>query len=50
MIRMACPDTPKSKKAGQAKSKIKSMLIMFFDSKGIFHKEFVLAGQTVNSA
>jgi hypothetical protein len=26
------------------------MLIIFFDSKGIVHKEIVLAGQTVNSA
>jgi hypothetical protein len=26
------------------------MLIIFFDIKGIVHKEFVLAGQTVNSA
>jgi hypothetical protein len=30
-------------------SKVKSMLIIFFDIKGIVHKEFVLAGQTVNS-
>jgi hypothetical protein len=26
------------------------MLIIFFDIKGIIHKEFVLAGQTANSA
>jgi hypothetical protein len=26
------------------------MLIIFFDIKGIVHKEFVLEGQTVNSA
>jgi hypothetical protein len=26
------------------------MLIIFFDIKGIVHKEFVLAGKTVNSA
>jgi hypothetical protein len=32
------------------KSKVKSMLIIFFDIKRIVHKEFVLAGQTVNSA
>jgi hypothetical protein len=30
--------------------KVKSMLIIFFDIKGIVHKEFVLADQTVNSA
>jgi hypothetical protein len=31
-------------------SEIKSMLIILFDIKGILHKEFVLASQTVNSA
>jgi hypothetical protein len=31
-------------------SKAKSMLIIFFDVKGIVHKEFVLAGKIVNSA
>jgi hypothetical protein len=30
--------------------KVKSMLIIFFDIKGIVHKEFVLAGQRVNPA
>jgi hypothetical protein len=34
--------------ARQAKSKVKSMLIIFFDIKGIVRKKFVLAGQTVN--
>jgi hypothetical protein len=32
------------------KNKVKSMLIIFFDIKGIVHKEFVLVGQTVISA
>jgi hypothetical protein len=32
------------------KSKDRSMLIIFFDMKGIVQKEFVLAGLTVNSA
>jgi hypothetical protein len=32
-----------------AKNKVKSMLIIFFASKWIVHKEFILAGQTVNS-
>jgi hypothetical protein len=32
------------KKARQVKSKVKSMLIIFFDIKGIVHKEFVLTG------
>jgi hypothetical protein len=31
------------------KSKAKSMLIIFFDIKGIIYKEFNLVGQTVNS-
>jgi hypothetical protein len=39
----------KNKKARQVKSKVKSMLIIFFDIKGIVHKEFVLAAQTTNS-
>jgi hypothetical protein len=38
------------KKARQVKSEGKCMLIIFFDNKGIVHKEFVLTGQTVNSA
>jgi hypothetical protein len=37
------------KKERNVKSKIKSMLIIFFDIKGTVHKEFLLAGQTVNS-
>jgi hypothetical protein len=38
------------KKVRQVKSGVKGMLIVFFDIKEIVHKEFVLAGQTVNSA
>jgi hypothetical protein len=34
----------------QVKNKIKSMLIIFLDVKGIVYKEFVLAGRTVNYA
>jgi hypothetical protein len=34
----------------QVKSKVKYMLIIFFHIKGIVHKEFGLAGQTVSSA
>jgi hypothetical protein len=38
------------KKARQMKSKVKSMLIIFFDIKRIVHKEFALECQTLNSA
>ena len=41
-------NSPRHKKARMSKSKIKSMLICFFDSQGIVHKEFVPPGQTVN--
>jgi hypothetical protein len=34
----------------QVKSKVKGMLIIFFGFKGVVRKEFILAGQTVNSA
>jgi hypothetical protein len=36
------------KRGRQAKSKAKSMFIIFIDIKGIVHKEFGLAGQTVS--
>jgi hypothetical protein len=39
-----------TEEGGQVKSKVKSLLIIFFDIKGIVHKEFILAGQTVSSA
>lgn len=38
----------RSIKVRQQKSKIKIMLIAFFDSKGLIHHEFVPPGQTVN--
>jgi hypothetical protein len=38
------------RKSRQVKSKAKSMFIIPFDVKGIVHKEFALAGQTLNSA
>src|SRR5215510_13453377 len=39
--------SPKPKKARLSKSRVKSMLIVFFNAKGVIHKEFVPAGQTV---
>jgi hypothetical protein len=47
---MESPNSPKPKKARQVKCKVKSMLIILFDIKGIVHKEFVLANQTANPA
>ena len=44
------PSSPRPRKSCLQKSKVKTMLIAFFDSSGIIHKEFVHASQTVNSA
>ena len=44
------PGSPRPKKARQVRSNIKSMLICFFDQKGIVQKEFVPPGQRVNAA
>jgi len=41
-------NSPRPKKATMSKSKIKSMLICFFDSQATVHKEFVPPGQTFN--
>jgi hypothetical protein len=43
-------NSPRLKKVRQVKSKVKRMLVIFFDIKGIVHEEFVLARQIVNSA
>lgn len=44
------PSSPRQTKSRAVKSKVKTMLITFFDKEGIIHKEFVPAGQTVNAA
>jgi hypothetical protein len=41
-------DSPRPKKARQVRSKVKVMLIVFFDMEGIVHYEYVPQGQTVN--
>jgi transposase len=43
------PKTKQQSSQCKMRSEVKSMLIIFYDIKGIVHKEFVLAGQTVNS-
>jgi hypothetical protein len=40
----------RQKRSRQAKGKVKSMLNIFFDIMRIVQKEFILAGQTVNSS
>jgi hypothetical protein len=42
---MSRPNSPRP-----VTSKVKSMLIIFFDIKEIVHKEFILADQTVDFA
>lgn len=43
------PSSPRPTKCRAEKSKVKTMLIAFFDKDGMIHKEFVPAGQTVNA-
>jgi len=40
--------SPRPKKARQSRSKIKSMLIVFFDYEGVVHHEYAPAGQMIN--
>jgi hypothetical protein len=47
---MAHSNSQRPRKVRQLKRKVKSLLIISFYSKEIVHKEFALAGQTVNSA
>ena len=42
--------SPHPKKACMSRSKVKTMIIVFFDSRGFVHKEFVPPGMTVNQA
>ncbi|GFV53550.1 putative DD34D transposase [Trichonephila clavipes] len=44
------PQSPRQKKARMSKSRMKAMLIVFFDKKGVVHSEFVPERQTVNGA
>lgn len=39
---------PKPKKARFSKSKLKVLLVTFFDYKGLIHREFIPEGQTIN--
>jgi hypothetical protein len=43
------PNSLKLKKVRQVKSKVKNMIIIFSNIKGIVHEDFILSGQTVNS-
>ena len=42
--------SPRPKKARMSRSRVKIIIIVFFDSRGIVHKESVPPGQTVNHA
>lgn len=42
------PSSPRPQKARQSRSSLKTMLIIFFDIRGIVHREFLPEGQTVN--
>uniref|UniRef100_A0A182HWZ5 Mariner transposase n=1 Tax=Anopheles arabiensis TaxID=7173 RepID=A0A182HWZ5_ANOAR len=42
------PNEPSPKKSRQSRSKIKVMLTVFFDYRGVVHQEFLPKGQTVN--
>ena len=44
------PASPKGKKVRLQKSKVKTMLASFYDSKGIIHHEFVPERQTVTGS
>jgi len=41
-------NSPRPEKARMSRSQVKTMLVCFFDHKGIAHYEFIAHGQTVN--
>ncbi|UYV75163.1 hypothetical protein LAZ67_12002713 [Cordylochernes scorpioides] len=43
------PASPRPRKARMSKSRVKTMLIVFFDKRGLIRKEFVPQGKTVNA-
>ncbi|CAK9820098.1 Mariner Mos1 transposase [Anthophora quadrimaculata] len=43
------PESPRPKKLRMQKSRVKTLLTVFIDSKGIIHKEFTPEGQMVNA-
>ena len=43
------PSSPRPRKARQVRSATKSMMIVFFDIRGIIHREFLPRGQAVNA-
>ena len=45
---LKCADSPRPKETRQMRSKVKVMLIVFFDMEGIVDYEYVPQGQTVN--
>jgi hypothetical protein len=47
---MGCWLQGRLEKVRHVRSKVMSMLIIFFDIKGTVNKEFVLAGQKINTA
>jgi len=42
-------NSPKPKKLRFQKSRVKKMLIVFFEAEGVIHREFVPQGQKVNA-
>ena len=45
---MEVSDVTEAKKARRSKSKVKVLLITFFDVRGIVHSEFLPQGQMIN--